>query len=162
MLNQLSKVNKNKRIRRGRGNGKKGTTAGRGTKGQKARTGHKKLRPGFEGGRTPLARILPKRKGIGQGPRSFAHPVNLNELDVFKKGEKVTLGTLKQKGLVPKSAKHVKILSEGELKEALIFVLPEFALSATAKEKIAKAGGSYKKSSEANEEKTEKATPSTK
>lgn len=160
MLNQLSKVNKNKRVRRGRGNAKKGTTAGRGTKGQKARTGHKKMRPGFEGGRTPLARILPKRKGIGQRVQSFAYPVNLSELSGFKKGQKVTLGILKDKGLVPKSAKHVKILSEGELKEALIFILPEFALSAAAKEKIAKAGGSFKVAKETKE--TEKATPSKK
>lgn len=152
MLNQLSKVNKNKRVRRGRGNARKGTTAGRGTKGQKARTGHKKMRPGFEGGRTPLARILPKRKGIGQGPRSYAYPVNLSELNSFKKGQKVTLGTLKEHGLVPKSAKHVKILSEGELKEPLIFILPEFALSQAAKEKISKAGGSFKVAKETKEQ----------
>jgi large subunit ribosomal protein L15 len=158
MLYQLSKVNKNKRIRRGRGNGRKGTTAGRGTKGQKARTGHKKMRPGFEGGRTPLARILPKKKGIGQGPRSYAHPINLSELGVFTKGQKVSLGTLKDKGLVPKSAKHVKILSEGELKEPLIFILPEFALSASAKAKIAKAGGSFKEDKTAQD----KATPDSK
>lgn len=155
MLHLLKKVNSNRRMRRGRGNAKKGTTAGRGTKGQKARTGHKKMRPGFEGGRTPLQRILPKRKGIGQNPRSYAHPINLSDLSSFKKGQKVSLGILKEKGLVPKSAKHVKILSEGELKEALIFILPEFALSASAKEKISKVGGSFKVEKE-------KATPTSK
>jgi large subunit ribosomal protein L15 len=141
MLHQLTKVKQKSRLRVGRGNGRRGTTAGRGTKGQKARAG-KKLRPGFEGGRTPLMRILPKRRGLGQPAQTFAYPINVQDLTSFKETERITLSTLKAKRLVPKSVKHVKILAEGELKKKLKFALPANAFSRGAREKIEKAGGS--------------------
>lgn len=141
MLNTLRKVHKQKRKRVGRGNARRGTFSGRGVKGQKARAGHKKMRPGFEGGRTPLARLLPKRKGLGQLKQSYSYPVNLDDLSVFTANAKVTLRTLKEKGVVPKSTKNVKILGEGELKQPLHFVLPPQNFSASAREKIQKAGG---------------------
>ncbi len=127
-----------KRIGRGDGSGR-GTTAGKGTKGQESRSGPD-IRPGFEGGQMPLQRRLPKR-GFVSPFRVPNTPVNIRDLaEAFGAGEKVGLEELTAKGLVPRKAKRVKILGNGELTHALNVVAHAF--SASAAEKIKAAGGS--------------------
>jgi len=140
-LNKLSKLvgKKKKRLGRGYGSGKGGHTAGRGTKGQKAR-GRVKL--GFEGGQLPLTRRLPKRGGF-RSIRGEPVVLNLDDLASFRKGEVVTPETLKEKGLVRKiPSEGIKILGEGKAK-ALRF--KDVSLSVSAKKKILKAGGEVEK-----------------
>ena len=127
---------KKKRIRVGRGEGgRRGKTAGRGTKGLKARNS---LRPGFEGGQTPLAMRLPKLKGFTNPNKEEFAIVNLASLADFDKGSEVTPEALRQKGLIRHKGR-VKVLGEGELDKAL--TVKAHAFSAAAKEKIEKAGG---------------------
>ena len=104
-----------KRVRRGRGNASGlGGEAGRGHKGQKARSGGS-IRPGFEGGQTPLYRRLPKRKGFNNYSKVSVGSVNLGDLErTFSDGESVNLSSLLERGLV-KKCKSLKILGEGEL-----------------------------------------------
>ena len=126
-----------KRLGRGPGSGK-GTTAGKGTKGQESRSGPD-IRPGFEGGQMPLQRRLPKR-GFVSPFRVPNTPVNLRDLaQSFGAGEKVGLEELVAKGLIPRKAKRVKILGNGELTHALNLVV--HAISASADEKVKAAGG---------------------
>ena len=122
------------RVGRGHGSGW-GTTAGRGQKGQYARN---TVRPGFEGGQTPLYRRLPK---VGfKNPFSHAVAVvNLEDLKRFDAGTKVELTSLVESGLVKGSFDKVKILGNGELDRAL--TVRAHAFSARAKEQIEKAGG---------------------
>ena len=124
--------------RKGRGHGSgNGKTAGRGHKGQWARSGGG-VRPGFEGGQMPLARRVPKR-GFNN---IFAKPltaVNLRDLSKYAEGETVSKETLLEKGVITKCQYGVKILGEGELSVKLNFTVN--AVSASAKEKIEKAGG---------------------
>jgi large subunit ribosomal protein L15 len=122
------------RVGRGHGSGW-GTTAGRGQKGQYARN---TVRPGFEGGQTPLYRRLPK---IG-----FKNPfsqqvavVNIEELKRFDSGSVVELSTLTDAGLVKGAFDKVKILGDGQLDRAL--TVRAHAFSARAKEQIESAGG---------------------
>jgi large subunit ribosomal protein L15 len=124
------------RVGRGIGSGK-GKTGGRGVKGQKARTGVSIK--GFEGGQMPLHRRIPKR-GFTNIFQKVYHPVNVEDLDIFEDGTRVTVDLLKEKRLVRKSAKLVKLLGEGELKKKLAVSVHKF--SKTAEEKIKKAGGS--------------------
>ena len=114
--------------RKGRGIGSgNGKTAGFGSKGQKARSGVKHA--GFEGGQMPLARRLPK---VGF--------INVADLEAaFEAGEVVDTEALKAKGLVKKTLDGVKVLGNGELTKAL--TVKAAAYSASAKEKIEKAGG---------------------
>lgn len=126
-----------KRVGRGAGSGH-GQTSGRGDKGQKARSGPK-LRPWFEGGQMPLTRRLPKRGFTNIFQRIFA-PVNVGDLDIFEDDTRVTVDLLKEKRLVRRNAKQVKVLGEGELKKKLVVVAHRF--SQTAEEKIKQAGGS--------------------
>lgn len=140
-LNKLSKLvgKKKKRLGRGYGSGKGGHTAGRGTKGQKAR-GRVKL--GFEGGQLPLTRRLPQRGGF-RSIRGEPVVLNLDDLAGFRKSEIVTPETLKEKGLVKKiPPEGIKILGEGKAR-ALRF--KDVSLSVSAKEKILKAGGEIEK-----------------
>lgn len=124
-------------IGRGVGSGH-GTYSGRGAKGQKARSGSS-IPVGFEGGRMPLHRQLPKRRGF-KSMLAKDQVVNLNDLEKkFKAGETVNPKTLLNKGLVKDSSATVKILSNGELKAALNFESVE--VSAGARAKIEKAGG---------------------
>ena len=116
-----------------------GKTSGRGGKGQTARTGGGKPRVGFEGGQMPLSRRIPKRGFTNIFERVYA-PVNVEELDIFEDGTRVTVDLLKEKRLVRKSAKLVKLLGEGELKKKLSVSVHKF--SKMAEEKIKKAGGS--------------------
>jgi large subunit ribosomal protein L15 len=131
-------ANKRKRIiGRGQGSGR-GTTAGKGNKGQKSRSGGKTY-VGFEGGQMPLYRRLAQR-GFSNYPfkKSF-QVVNLGELEKrYDNGETVDLATLIRKGLV-KGTVPVKILGDGEFTKKLNFKIG--AISASAREKIEKAGG---------------------
>ncbi|MCD7948475.1 MAG: 50S ribosomal protein L15 [Oscillospiraceae bacterium] len=124
--------------RKGRGNGSgNGKTAGRGHKGQKARSGGG-VRVGFEGGQMPLARRVPKR-GFNN---IFAKPleiVNLASLEQFENGATVDLDTLLAKGVLTKCEYGYKVLGNGSLSKKL--TVRATAFSASAKEKIEAAGG---------------------
>ena len=127
---------KKKKIRVGRGEGgRRGKTAGRGTKGLKARNS---LRPGFEGGQTPLAMRLPKLKGFTNPNKETYAIVNLVTLAAFDAGAEVTPEALRERGLI-RHRGQVKVLAEGDLDKAL--TVKAHAFSASAKEKIEKAGG---------------------
>jgi large subunit ribosomal protein L15 len=130
------KARKRKGFGRSSGHGK---TSGRGGKGQTARTGTGKPRVGFEGGQMPLSRRVPKRGFTNLFERVYA-PLNVEDLDIFEDGTRVTVDLLREKRLVRKSAKLVKVLGEGELKRKLSVSVHKF--SKTAEEKIKKAGGS--------------------
>ena len=123
--------------RKGRGHGSgNGKTAGYGHKGQKARSGAKKA--GFEGGQMPLQRRLPKR-GFKNIFGTHYSIVRVGDLDVFEAGATVDTQALLSKGLIKKRQDGVKVLGDGELTKSLNVQLA--AYSATAKEKIEKAGG---------------------
>jgi len=127
---------KKKKIRVGRGEGgRRGKTAGRGTKGLKARNS---LRPGFEGGQTPLAMRLPKLKGFTNPNKETFAIVNLTALADFDAGSVVTPESLRAAGLIRHKG-QVKVLAEGDLDKAL--TVKAHAFSASAKDKIEKAGG---------------------
>jgi large subunit ribosomal protein L15 len=128
-----------KRLGRGHGSGLH-KTAGKGQKGQKARTGHHGIpKPGFEGGQTAMARRLPKR-GFTNAPfKKEIFAVNIGDVaERFADGV-VTVDALKERGLVPRAAALVKILGDGELNKKLTVQAHYF--SATAKDKLSKAGG---------------------
>ena len=129
-----------KAYRKGRGAGSgNGKTAGRGHKGQWARSGGG-VRVGFEGGQMPLARRLPKR-GFHN---IFAKPleaVNVSALEKFEDGATVDVYMLRAKGILTKCQYGVKILGNGELSKKLI--VKASAFSASAKEKIVAAGGKW-------------------
>lgn len=128
---------KKKRIRVGRGEGgRRGKTAGRGTKGLKARNS---LRPGFEGGQTPLAMRLPKLPGFTNPNKEEFTVINVSSLAVFEKGSEVTPDVLRERGMVRHKGR-VKVLAEGELDVAL--TVKAHAFSESAKRKIEAAGGS--------------------
>ena len=133
-----------KRIGRGLGSGK-GRYAGRGIKGQKARSGSNKMRPGFEGGQNPIYMRLGKRRGqyskdaMPIGPhRTHAQAVNVRDLERFDGS--VTPDELKQAGLIRSTRIDVKILGSGELKKKL--TVSAHLFSKSAREKIESAGGS--------------------
>jgi large subunit ribosomal protein L15 len=128
-----------RRIRIGFGEGSgHGQTATKGQKGQRSRSGDGKL-IGFEGGQTPLLRRIPKR-GFTNGPfKTVYQVVSIESIErVFKNQKDVTLEALKIHGLVSGRA-PVKVLGDGELKRPL--TVAAHAFSASAKEKIEKAGG---------------------
>ncbi|HEY7469502.1 MAG TPA: 50S ribosomal protein L15 [Acidimicrobiia bacterium] len=128
---------KKDRIRVGRGEGgRRGKTAGRGTKGLKARN---TLRPGFEGGQTPLSMRLPKQPGFKNPNKEEFAIVNLAALEGFEKGAEVTPEELRNRGLI-RHRGRVKVLAQGELGTALH--VKAHAFSAAAKSKIEAAGGS--------------------
>lgn len=135
-----------KKIRVARGeSGKRGKTAGRGTKGQKARNS---TRVGFEGGQTPLHRRLPKMRGFKNPFRVEFEIVNVDRLEKeFKAGDEITPEALRAKGLVPKRQRPVKILGQGEISKA--FTVKVDAASKSAAEKIRAAGGTVETSIEA-------------
>ena len=128
-----------KKVRVGRGMGSKlGKTAGSGNKGQKSRRGYSRRR-GFEGGQMPLHRRIPKRGFHNPFGSTFA-VINIEELNAFPAGETVTPDLLRAHGFV-RTTEHIKILGDGELKTKL--AVHAHAFSASAKEKITKAGGSF-------------------
>ena len=129
-----------KRLGRGRGSGT-GKTAGKGVKGQKARPGHHGARFAFEGGQMPMPRRIPKR-GFTNPNRVEAFPINVATLEAqFDAGATVDVDALRAKGIVPKLAEHVKILGEGDIKKKL--TVKAHAISASARQKIEAAGGSF-------------------
>ena len=128
-----------KKVRVGRGMGSNlGKTAGSGNKGQKSRRGYSRRR-GFEGGQMPLHRRIPKRGFHNPFGSTFA-VINIEELNAFPAGETVTPDLLRAHGFV-RTTEQVKILGDGELKTKL--TVHAHAFSASAKEKITKAGGSF-------------------
>ena len=125
-------------FRRGRGHGSgNGKTAGKGHKGQKARSGAP--RPGFEGGQMPLYRRIPKR-GFKNRNRLEIVAINISALEKFDNGADVTVDTLIESGIVKNPKDGVKILGNGELTKKLN--VKANAFSASAKEKIEALGGS--------------------
>lgn len=128
-----------KKFRRGRGHGSgNGKTAGRGHKGQKARSGGG-VRPGFEGGQMPLYRRIPKR-GFTCINRKEIVTVNVNFLNVFEDGAVIDIDALKSKGLLSNPKDGVKILGNGELTIKNITVKAN-QFSKSAIEKIEALGG---------------------
>ena len=124
-------------FRRGRGHGSgNGKTAGKGHKGQKARSGAPRV--GFEGGQMPLYRRLPKRGFTNRNSKDIVG-INMSQLEVFDNGATVSIDTLIEKGIVKNPRDGVKILGNGELTKKL--TVQANAFSATAKEKIEALGG---------------------
>jgi len=129
---------KSNNFRRGRGHGSgNGKTAGRGHKGQKARSGGG-VRPGFEGGQMPLYRRLPKRGFKCRNSKDIIG-INLDLLNVFENDSVVDIDALKSKGLVSNPRDGVKILGNGELTKKITVKVNYFSKSAA--EKIEAAGG---------------------
>ena len=128
---------KTRKVRVGRGEGgRRGKTAGRGTKGQKARG---TVRPGFEGGQMPLQRRMPKLKGFKNRNKEVFAVLNVERLNTFDAGTEVTVDLLRSQGLV-KHRGRIKVLGEGDLDRALTVHAHAFSLGAV--EKIKSAGGS--------------------
>ena len=117
------------RVGRGTSSGN-GKTSGRGQKGQKARSGGG-VRPGFEGGQTPLFRSLPKRGFTNVNAKEYAL-VNLDQLNVFEDGTEVTPALLKEAGIVRNFKSGVKVLGNGELTKKLTVKAAKFSKSAEA------------------------------
>ena len=125
-------------FRRGRGHGSgNGKTAGKGHKGQKARSGAP--RPGFEGGQMPLYRRLPKRGFTNRNTLEIV-AINVSDLERFEAGTTVDVAALVEAGVIKNPRDGVKILGNGELSKKLD--VKANAFSASAKEKIEAAGGS--------------------
>ncbi|MCR5743103.1 MAG: 50S ribosomal protein L15 [Lachnospiraceae bacterium] len=126
-------------FRRGRGHGSgNGKTAGKGAKGQKARSGGS-IRPGFEGGQMPLYRRLPKR-GFNNINTKIIETINVGALEAFNDGDEVTIQALLENGIIKSPKDGVKILGNGELTKKLTVKVNAF--SEGAKAKIEAAGGS--------------------
>ena len=124
-------------FRRGRGHGSgNGKTAGKGHKGQKARS--RAPRPGFEGGQMPLYRRIPKRGFTNINSKEIV-AINLDKLEKFNDGDVVTVTALKEKGIINNSKDGVKILGNGELTKKLN--VKANAFSEGAKAKIEALGG---------------------
>jgi len=127
----------NDNFRRGRGHGSgNGKTAGKGHKGQKARSGAPRI--GFEGGQMPLYRRLPKRGFTNRNSKDIVG-INVSELERFRSGSTVTVEKMIEVGLIKDARDGVKILGNGELTKKLN--VKANAFSATAKEKIEALGG---------------------
>ncbi len=126
------------KYRKGRGIGSgNGKTAGKGHKGQNARSGGG-VRPGFEGGQLPIYRRLPKRGFTNHFAKHYAI-INVGDLEIFDNGTEVTLEMLVEKRIIRKELDGLKVLGTGELTKSLTVKAKIF--SATAKEKIEAAGG---------------------
>jgi large subunit ribosomal protein L15 len=125
-----------KRVGRGTGSGH-GKTSCKGHKGQNARSGGG-VRPGFEGGQTPLFKRLPKRGFTNVNHKEYA-TVNVEDLNLFENGTVVTIENLQEKGLVKKVYDGVKVLGNGKLEKNLTVKANKF--SKTAEAAITSAGG---------------------
>ncbi len=139
-LHELSQAEGSSRpvFRKGRGAGSgNGKTAGKGHKGQNARSGGG-VRPGFEGGQLPLYRKLPKRGFHNKFAKSYAI-VNVSDLNCFNDCDTVNLTKLMETGKITKALDGLKVLGNGELSKKLTVEATIF--SASAKEKIEAAGG---------------------
>ena len=130
---------KKDKTRVGRGEGSKGKTAGRGTKGSKARNN---IRPGFEGGQLPYHMRAPKLRGFKNPFRVEYQVVNLEKLaELYPKGGDVTVDDLVEKGAVRKN-ERVKVLGNGDIQVKLNVAVDK--VSGSAEQKIVAAGGSVK------------------
>jgi large subunit ribosomal protein L15 len=134
-----------KRVGRGPGSGT-GKYSGRGNKGQKSRAGSHKMRAGFEGGQMPIYMRIGKKRGATSkdampvGPfRTETVPVNIRDLDRFDAGAEVTPESLVEKRLIKNTKIDIKLLATGEISKKL--TVRVHAISAAAREKIEKAGG---------------------
>jgi large subunit ribosomal protein L15 len=142
MADTLSKLAKpegatKKKTRKGRGVGSGlGKTAGRGQKGQYART--RGFKPHFEGGQTPIQRRLPKRGFNNPFPAKIAE-VNVGDLEIFAAGSHVDADSLRARGLIKGRFDRLKVLGDGELSKGV--TVTAHAFSKVAAEKITKAGG---------------------
>jgi len=138
---EIALDSKKKRKRLGRGNASGwGTTAARGTKGQKSRSGGR-IRRGFEGGQMPLYRRIPKRGFTNIFRKEYA-TVNLKILEeLFNEGDAISPKELKERKIIKKFKDGLKILGEGELTKPLHIKAHKFSTSAI--EKIKKAGGTF-------------------
>lgn len=151
---------RSKRVGRGNGSGW-GTYAGRGLNGQNSRTGGG-VRPGFEGGQTPLYRKMPKLKGFKNVNRVEFQVVNVEKLNNFDEGQEIDTIKLYEANLIGNKAQPVKILGDGELSKKLTVKVDR--VSKSAREKIEKAKGSVVElmaQAEAAQETPEKATKET-
>ena len=126
-----------RRVGRGNGSGR-GTFCSRGCKGQGQRQGGN-VRPGFEGGQTPLIRRLPKLRGFANVNRKAFQVINVSDLNRFESGEEVNPLSLFQKKLIRRKDMPVKLLGDGALEKKLTVKVHK--VSDTAKEKVQKAGG---------------------
>lgn len=141
-IHQLKKHPKSTKRRKvvGRGIGSgHGTYATRGNKGQTKRTGHSKMPARFEGGRQPLIRQIPKRRGF-KSLQDKATVIKLDALKMFADGDVVSMASLRAAGLIPAGASRVKIL-QGKISRKLTFSVP---VSENAKAAIEAAGGTIK------------------
>ncbi len=140
-LHQLDKnetaYKNRKRVGRGPGSGS-GKTSGRGEKGQNARSGGG-VRPGFEGGQTPLYRRIPKRGFTNARFKKKYAIINLSQLEKFADKTTINLELLKEMGLVKKELAGLKVLGHGELTKKI--TVQTNKISQKAKEKIEKTGG---------------------
>ena len=128
---------KHNSFRRGRGHGSgNGKTAGKGHKGQKARSG--RTRPGFEGGQMPLYRRIPKRGFTNYNAKDIV-AINVSALEVFDNDSVVDVQALKDRGIIKNPRDGVKILGNGDFTKKL--TVKANAFSASAKEKIEALGG---------------------
>ena len=130
-------VKNRKRIGRGPGSGT-GKTAGKGHKGQNARSGGG-VRPGFEGGQIPLFRRLPKRGFSNAMFKKEYAVINLSDLNKFNDGDVITPELLKEMGIIKKQLSGVKVLGNGTLEKKVTVKAHKF--SESAKEKIETSGG---------------------
>lgn len=140
-LEQLSPAPASKKSRKrvGRGDGSgHGTYSGRGSKGQKSRSGYR-MRPGFEGGQLPLIKRLPRKRGFVNIFRTEYTPVNIDKLSIFESGSEVTPEKLVAAGVVKSLRYPIKILARGDITHPLAVKANKF--SAAAKAKIEAAGG---------------------
>ena len=124
--------------RLGRGDGSRGTTSGKGTKGQKARAGGG-VRPGFEGGQLPIIKRLPHTRGFHNIFKTEYAVVNVGQLSRLEGDEPVTPERLHAAGLIPSAGAKVKVLGDGDLSKAIIVQAAKF--SGSARTKIEAAGG---------------------
>lgn len=126
-----------KRVGRGNGSGH-GTYSGRGSKGQKSRSGYSR-KPGFEGGQLPLIKRLPRKRGFTNIFRTEYSVVNIGKLNMFEAGSEVTPESLMAAGVVKSLRQPIKILADGNISRPLVVKANKF--SAAAKAKIEAAGG---------------------
>jgi len=155
-----------KRVGRGQSSGK-GRYSGRGIKGQKSRSGSHKMRAGFEGGQMPIYMRLGKQRGATSkdampiGPfRTSTAPINVSALDRFDDGAEVTPESLVEKGLLKNTKTDVKLLGNGDLEKKL--TVRVHAISATAREKVEKAGGTVSLLKEPKVKKSKHSKPKSK
>ncbi len=137
MKSKAGSVKTRKRIGRGNASGH-GTYSGRGSKGQGQRKSGN-VRPGFEGGQTPLISRLPKLRGFTNPNKVISQVVNVSDLNVYKENEEVNIQSLLEKRLVSKKDVPVKLLGDGKLEKKVVVRLQK--ISSTAKAKVIQAGG---------------------